>query len=136
MDKSKAGLIKEAIVKVIGDRAGYYSTQVQDEKIKAIIIVPDEPKSHWKANGLECVIQRSADLNDSGMHGGIKRVRTWKIVLNQWDRADKETLERVKEDISKVFVGRCKISSHQQPSAIDLERCTLLIEQHNYERID
>jgi hypothetical protein len=134
MSRTKAANIKDALTLIIGTKAGYYTTLIPDEKIVAVILVPEEPRSHWSPHGLECTISKIPDIESKGTHGGLKRIRTWTVVLNQWDRTDSTTLEEVRDLIEKTFVGRCKIKSYQPQSGLDRERCTLLINQQNYER--
>jgi hypothetical protein len=121
--------IKDAIMQIASEDLGSYS--IRENTVKAIMIVPPEPKTTWQVKGLEIIISRDPQSTDQGMHGGIKRVNTWEVILNQWDRSEFNTLKRVRDDIIKAFKVREK-PIYQKQTDNAYERCTIFIKLQNY----
>jgi hypothetical protein len=123
--------IRDAIEQIAGDDIGFYT--ISGNQAKAIMIIPPEPQTTWQVKGLEIIISRDPQSTDEGMHGGIKRINRWEVILNQWDRSEFNALKKVRDNIVKAFKVREKpIYQKQTDSAY--ERCTIFIRLQNYIR--
>lgn len=123
--------IKNAIIQIAGENLGTYS--IGKNTVGAIMIVPPEPKTTWQVKGLEIIISRDPNVTDEGMHGGIKRISRWEVILNQWNRSEFNTLKKVRDDIVKAFQVREK-PVYQKQTDSAYERCTIFISLQNYIR--
>jgi hypothetical protein len=123
--------IKDAIVQIAGENIGSYS--IGKNTVKAIMIVPPEPKTTWQVKGLEIILSRDPQSTDEGMHNGIKRTNRWEVTLNQWDRSEFSTLKKVRNDIIKAFKVR-ESATYQKQTDSTYERCTIFIKLQNYIR--
>jgi hypothetical protein len=122
-------VFRDAIAQIVGTDIGYY--QIGSQQVPALMIVPPEPQATWRPQGLEIVIDRNAVASDHGYHGGLRRVYSWQLVLNQWDRSELNRLMVVRDRILTEFASLASYT-HQPQTDSAYERCNMLIQVQKY----
>jgi hypothetical protein len=123
-------ILRDAILAIAGTQIGTYL--IGTESRPAIMVIPPQPKAGWQVQGLEVIIRRNPESKSHGTLGGERRELNWSIILNQWDKADRDTLRAVSDRIKLAFAP--VISSYQDQTKTTYERSNLYIPVSYYHR--
>jgi hypothetical protein len=123
-------VIRDAVLEIVGSDIGIYL--IGQQSVPAIMITPPEPTPEWRVNGLEVLIERNPKSNSRSSLSGERQELIWSIILNQWDKANQDTLRLVRNRLKTAFAP--VTDRYQEQTATSYERCNLYIPVSHYHR--
>jgi hypothetical protein len=122
--------IRNIVLTIVGTDIGTYL--IGQQSAPAIMVTPPEPTPEWGVQGLEVIIERNPKSNSHGTLGGERQELIWAIILNQWDKTNRDTLRSVRDRLKSAFAPAT--DKYQDQTATSYERCNIYIPTSYYHR--
>lgn len=123
-------VIRDAVLSIIGSDIGTYL--IGTTSVPAIMVTPPEPTPEWSVQGLEVILERNPKSSSYGSLGGERQELVWVVILNQWNKANQDTLRSVRDRLKTAFAP--VTDKYQEQTATSYERCNLYIPVSYYHR--